>query len=106
MSRNCVSCHDGTFASSISIQAGAWRHEKNFMLHDQGSHPIGIDYEAARINRGRKSDLKPLSLVDVRIRFFDGKVGCGSCHNPFSTLQKKLVMTDENSKLCFSCHVL
>jgi predicted CXXCH cytochrome family protein len=106
MSRNCVSCHDGTFASSISIQAGAWQHEKGFMLHDQGSHPVGIDYESARFNRGRKSDLKPIALVDTRIRFFDGKVGCGSCHNPYSTLQKKLVMTDENSKLCFSCHIV
>jgi predicted CXXCH cytochrome family protein len=106
MSRNCVSCHDGTFAASITIRAGTWTHENNFMRHDQGSHPIGIDYETARLSRGRKTDLRPLSLVDRRIRFFNGKVGCGSCHDPYSTLYKKLVMTDENSKLCASCHVI
>jgi predicted CXXCH cytochrome family protein len=106
MSRNCISCHDGTFASSITIRAGTWKHGKDFMRHDQGSHPIGMDYEATRMNRGSKTDLRPMALVDRRIRFFNGKVGCGSCHDPYSTISKKLVMSDMNSKLCFSCHML
>jgi len=106
MSKNCISCHDGAFAASATIKAGAWTHEQSFLSHDRGSHPIGMNYEAARINRGRKTDLKPLSAVDRRIRFFDGKVGCGSCHDPYSTIRKRLVMSDENSKLCFSCHVV
>jgi predicted CXXCH cytochrome family protein len=96
MSQNCISCHDGTYASSISIRAGTWKHGKDFLRHDQGSHPIGVE----------KTDLKPLSLVDRRIRFFNGKVGCGSCHDPYSALDKKLVMSDRNSELCFSCHIV
>ena len=24
MSRNCISCHDGAFATSVTIQAGVW----------------------------------------------------------------------------------
>jgi predicted CXXCH cytochrome family protein len=106
MSKNCISCHDGAFAASATIMAGAWTHEQSFLSHDRGSHPIGMNYEAARINRGRKTDLKPLSAVDRRIRFFDGKVGCGSCHDPYSTIRKRLVMSDDNSKLCYSCHIV
>lgn len=106
MSRNCISCHDGTYATSVSILAGEWKHGNEFMRHDKGSHPIGINYEAVRINRGRRTDLKPISQVDFRIRFFNGKVGCGSCHDPYSRIEKQLVMSDENSKLCFACHIV
>jgi predicted CXXCH cytochrome family protein len=106
MSKNCISCHDGSYAASVTIKAGAWTHGESFLNHDQGSHPIGVDYENARISRGSKTDLRPISMVDIRIRFFGGKVGCGSCHDPYSTVAKQLVMTDENSKLCFSCHMV
>lgn len=105
LSINCLSCHDGAYATSVTIQAGIWRHGRGFMRHDQGSHPIGINYEKVMLQRGRKTDLRPLMSVDPRIRFFEGKVGCGSCHNPYSTNYKKLVMSDENSKLCLSCHI-
>ncbi len=106
MSRNCLTCHDGSYGSSVSIQAGVWRHGKEFMRHDQGSHPIGMDYETARIARGSKTDLRPMDMVDRRVRFFQGKVGCGSCHDPYSTIEKRLVMSDVNSKLCFTCHIV
>jgi predicted CXXCH cytochrome family protein len=103
MSKNCLSCHDGSYATSATIKVGNWRHERELMRYDQGSHPIGSDYESVRLSQP-KSDLIPLSMVDRRIRFFDGKVGCGSCHDPYSTIPKRLTISDEHSKLCFSCH--
>lgn len=106
MSRNCLTCHDGSYGASVTIQAGMWKHGEGFIRHDQGSHPIGIDYEQAQLSRGAKTDLRPMAMVDRRIRFFNGKVGCGSCHDPYSTNYKQLIITDENSKLCFSCHVV
>jgi predicted CXXCH cytochrome family protein len=106
MSMNCVTCHDGAFATSVTIQAGRWRHEKSFMRYDQGDHPVGIRYDEVRIKRGRKTDLRPLFEVDRRIRFFNGRVGCGSCHDPYSKIRKRLVMSDENSKLCLACHIV
>ena len=71
-----------------------------------GNHPIGIDYEAARTRPGRKTDLRPMSAVDPRIKFFDGKVGCGSCHDPFIDTDNDLVMTNRGSALCFACHAV
>ncbi len=106
MSKNCISCHDGTYAASATIMAGSWTHEKSFLRNDRNSHPIGVNYESVRANRGAKTDLKPMAVVDRRIRFFNGNVGCGSCHDPYSTIHKKLVMSDENSKLCFACHMV
>ncbi|MBF0560050.1 MAG: cytochrome c3 family protein [Nitrospirae bacterium] len=103
ISKDCISCHDGSFSSSV-MAAGAWQHGKDFMKFDKGEHPIGVDYEQARSRRGSRADLKPIGAVDRRLRFFNGKVGCGTCHDPYSTLEKKLVMSDSESKLCFSCH--
>jgi predicted CXXCH cytochrome family protein len=107
MSKNCISCHDGSFATSATIKAGYWSHGEELISNDMGSHPIGIDYEAARVSRRRSlSDLRPMAMVDPRIRFFDGRIGCGSCHDPYSTIEKQLVMSDINSRLCLACHLM
>jgi predicted CXXCH cytochrome family protein len=106
ISRKCISCHDGAYASSVSIRAGMWSHSSELISNDDGDHPIGTDYESARISRGKKTDLRPIDLVDPRIQFFDGKIGCGSCHDPYSSTENNLVMSDRNSQLCLSCHVV
>lgn len=106
MSKDCLSCHDGSFASSVSIRAGRWTHRKELIRNDSGSHPIGMDYESARVAKGGRSLLKPVGMIDRRIRLFDGKVGCGSCHDPYSTIEKRLVMSDVRSSLCFACHLV
>lgn len=105
MSRNCLSCHDGSIGSSVKLNAGQWRHSKNFLEHDQGGmHPIGMIY-GDLVTQNPKAMLKPLDAVDKRIRFFEGgKVGCGSCHDPYATIPKKLVIEDIQSRLCFACH--
>lgn len=106
-SKNCVSCHDGSYASSVSISTGVWGHSSNYRDMGPGrKHPIGIDYEEARQRSGRKTDLRPVTMVDPRIQFFDGKIGCGSCHNPYSSLENDLVISNRRSTLCFACHML
>ena len=106
LSKNCITCHDGSFSSSASFMSGVWIHRNGLIRNDRGSHPIGVNYEAARLARGRTSDLRPLSAVDRRIRFFSGKIGCGSCHDPYSGIEKGLVMSDHESRLCIACHMM
>jgi len=105
MSKNCISCHDGSVASSVSVKAGFWRHSGEFVKFDSGGkHPIGMDYKEIR-RKNKKAGLKSISLVDRRIKFFNGyQVGCGSCHDPFSTKDKRLVIENTRSQLCYSCH--
>jgi predicted CXXCH cytochrome family protein len=104
MSKNCISCHDGTYSSSVTVKVGKWFHQEELIPYDMRSHPIGVDYERARLDRRSRTDLRPMNMVDPRIKFFDGRVGCGSCHDPYSDLGKKLVMSDKGSRLCFACH--
>lgn len=104
MSKNCISCHDGSTASSVELKAGTWQHSQGFIKFDKGGkHPIGMDYEEAR-QGNRKLALIPKTMVDERIRFFNGKLGCGTCHNPYSQEKYRLVITVNREQLCLSCH--
>lgn len=106
MSRDCLSCHDGSLADQATIHVGQWRHQESILGHDMGTHPIGVDYEEARTDHSHRTDLVPMAMVDPRIKFFDGKVGCGSCHNPYSSIEQDLVMSNRGSRLCLACHAL
>lgn len=103
VSRNCLSCHDGSAATNVSSGKTVAIHSNSLMQFDGGQHPIGINYERARTTN-RKLALKPIGLVDGRVQFFDGKIGCCSCHNPYSQIEKRLIMSDRGSSLCFACH--
>jgi len=98
-SLECLSCHDGSFASlqEVSLGPGIWEHGPRVGI----SHPVGTDYRKA----ARKGGLRNVFMLDKRIRLFDGKIGCGSCHSLYSPLPAKLVMENRASNLCLSCHL-
>lgn len=106
LSKNCISCHDGSFATSVSISSGYWTHQASSFSKSMNNHPIGIDYEQARLEHSKKTDLRPIAMVDRRLLFFDGKIGCGTCHNPYASELLYLVKSDFRSQLCFSCHMI
>ena len=90
LTRDCRGCHDGTLAPGTGY-----------------GHPVGIRYKVGgrpTSRAGRDSTLTPSSRLDSRIRLFDDKVECGSCHSPYSPLPKLLVMANDRSELCRSCH--
>jgi predicted CXXCH cytochrome family protein len=96
---NCVSCHDGTNASNHSIRF------KKSGSSDQSSpldvHPIGMHYGTASY---MNSQLKKPHQLHKDMLFADGRVGCLSCHNPLNPKKNHLVIENEYSNLCFSCH--
>ncbi|MFQ5852540.1 MAG: cytochrome c3 family protein [Candidatus Binatia bacterium] len=83
----CLGCHDGTLASAV-----------------HHSHPVDVEYLLAQIKSNGK--LKDLSQLDPVIFLKDDRVVCTSCHHPDSQLQAKLVITNDGSRLCISCHNL
>ena len=102
VSRECLSCHDGSIGPNDTMRAGSWRHGVALARFDPGgSHPIGVDY---RLARSRHGGLHPAAAVNEAIKLVEGKVGCSSCHDPYSGEQKKLVMSNRGSRLCLSCH--
>ncbi|NOX97089.1 MAG: hypothetical protein GXO98_03305 [Nitrospirae bacterium] len=90
-SRECLSCHDGTISKmpSVSVREGIWKHGVSL------SHPIGVRYP-------RDGDFR--AYLPKKIRLFDGKVGCLSCHDPYAKERNLLVMSNRRSRLCLSCH--
>jgi len=97
----CMSCHDGAVASGSGTLGGMDQGEGVYRLK-QGDHPIGV-YE---ISNSSESDggLRAPSMLDSRVRLFDNQVGCGSCHSLYSANQSQLVMSNDRSDLCLSCH--
>ncbi|MDP2168333.1 MAG: cytochrome c3 family protein [Thermodesulfovibrionales bacterium] len=96
LSLECLSCHDSSVGSLSDYIAGA-----GYWEHLRGPHPIGVNYETSRRMSG---GLKPASRLSKKIRFFDGRIGCGTCHDPFSGLSAQLVMDNTESRLCSECH--
>lgn len=90
---DCLTCHDGSVIEGSSHLAAA-------AMMDLGiSHPVGVEY---RQDRG--GHLRPKHALDDRVRLFSDRVSCGSCHSVYSPQPALLVMSNEGSALCLSCH--
>lgn len=101
LSMKCLVCHDASLAKDAFVETGAGIGRGGFM-HGTNvglSHPIGVDYA------GAEPTFVPLESLRSEIQLFDGKVGCGSCHNPYAKRHFQLVMSNEYSALCFACHI-
>lgn len=96
-SRTCVQCHDGMTASDVG------GHQTMGNRGDPGrEHPVGVRYP--QLGRGDVALASPARL-DHRVRLFEGMVGCGSCHSVYSRMENLLVISNQKSQLCQTCHV-
>ena len=84
LSARCLACHDGTLGKGVGVRYRASAPAKP------------VDERSPR--------LRPEAMLDKRIRLFNGKVGCGSCHDPYSRNRKFLVIDPSHGRLCRSCH--
>ena len=95
-SHACLSCHDNV---SASVKSVAWSNSAR--QESMSDHPIGMSYQEVSMQRVNR--YFPL-FNTPQIRLFDGRLGCGSCHSLYSKQQKKLVMSNQNDRLCVKCH--
>ena len=95
-SHSCLSCHDDI---SAPIRSVSW--SKSQRQENMSDHPIGMSYQDVAMRSVRQ--YFPLTGTP-QIRLFDGRLGCGSCHSLYSQRQNKLVMSNENGRLCIKCH--
>ena len=100
VSMECLSCHDGVIASDASYKIVG--EDAVTYQRDGLSHPIGMDYRRSAL-RGR--ELRPVETLSPYIALYDGKVGCASCHNPYSGQHRMLTMNNTGSALCLECHI-
>jgi len=98
LSLQCIECHDTYLRVPVSfLGAGRWYHYNKW-----ANHPIGISYE--EISRKKSKEFRPLYMLRKEIRLFDGKIGCGTCHNIYSKEPYMLVIDNNGSRLCLECH--
>jgi len=109
LSRICLSCHDGNTArDTFGDETGDANMPARSRIAAHGdlrdNHPIGVRYPIG------ERTYQPFSRVQQsgRIRLFDGKVECSSCHDPHNSYDQPhlLVMPNDESQLCTSCHRL
>jgi predicted CXXCH cytochrome family protein len=101
-SRDCLSCHDGGHASDIAINYRNTPGNKRKTYDGTKEHPIGMDYAAyAAMDH---TGYKPAFAFNSKMVFVNGRVGCLTCHNPLNPEKSHLVMSDNKSALCLTCH--
>ena len=105
----CVRCHDGTIAPDTIAGIGRKpiQHKHNPALfgpgHGTTDHPVGVPYP--RIDKGYRS--RSLVEIEGTVRLPNGHVECVSCHDPhnLASYEHMLVMSNDRSALCSTCHI-
>lgn len=99
MTINCLECHYEML--TIERKGGVDILDKNF--HSTlGKHAIGLNYHEL-VLQDPKTYHKP-DPDKTNIVFVGGKLGCVSCHSPFSTLPFHLNALEKDNALCKECH--
>ncbi len=102
----CMSCHDGvTAVGSLGNQVGNDPLSGPAAIGTDltASHPVSVSY--AEACAARPGVFRPTAGVTNFLE--DGRVECGSCHEPHGTthLHHYLRVTPDASALCRTCHV-
>ena len=102
-SLQCMGCHDGVIsADGIGVVNASVADPASRGTSLGRTHPVGTDYAAAA---GRNPELRPASALVGPVRLASGRVGCLSCHSPYSRLPNRLVVDNRGSALCLRCHL-
>ncbi len=102
-SDNCLTCHDGSVASDAGHDRASTGLSFSGAGFGRSGHPVSVEYRAG------EPDAPPLHTsmtLDERIRLFDDRVECASCHSVYARTPGLLVVSNERSRLCLSCHDL
>lgn len=99
LSLACIECHDSYIQGPVEfLGSGTWNHfERAF------DHPVGVSYE--RTSQKKRRNFRSSAQLSEELELFDGKIGCGTCHNIFSKNRNMLVMDNAGSRLCLQCHI-
>lgn len=110
----CLSCHDGTTAlgnvlsrtDDIGFSGGITTlppGSTNMSTDLADDHPISFDFTTGLA--AADGQLKDPSAIVAPVALYNGRMQCTSCHDPHRDLTNDfLVLTNQFSELCFSCH--
>lgn len=101
-SRMCLGCHDNLDVTIPPYEET--KQEKKARWKKMSSHPIGMDYR--RMALASMGKLNFPAAETGRIRLFDGRMGCGTCHSLYAKTKNNLVERWKKGVLCKRCHNL
>ncbi len=113
-SKLCLSCHDGTVAvdnfGGTTDGNDYITGEANLGTDLSNDHPISFTYDATLASDDgglfdpSTTDSGLGGSIDADM-LFDGKLQCASCHDPHNNANGNfLVMSNDASALCLTCH--
>ena len=95
----CVECHDRYLDRTFDYDATG----KSRSFNRRSNHPVGVSL--AQISARNPHKFNHPDTLPQNVRLFNGKIGCGTCHNAFSKEKFMLVMNNWRSQLCLKCHI-
>lgn len=97
----CLSCHDGSVASTLSAHFGPSSSSRSRYqsLDLSAGHPVGVDY--LTVSRARPDEYNDPTL-NLKIVLEEGKVGCVSCHATHDPAT--LSASNVRQEVCIECH--
>lgn len=106
----CLSCHDGTVARDVyaGTHAMSWAELSSAGIAPGRTrltnHPVGTGYPVG----DPKYHSAEAVQAGQRIHLPDGRIQCTTCHDPHNTQRHAgmLVISNDRSRLCLSCHRL
>ncbi len=114
ISKNCLSCHDGTVALGQTVAkgliptSGALSSTANLASDLSNDHPLGFQ----AINDGQLASTlfqTPPASKDPAVKLPNGRTECTSCHDPHkqnidAVAQDFLVRSNSGGAICLACH--
>jgi predicted CXXCH cytochrome family protein len=102
ISKECISCHDGVLAKEAKHRISSGYQQRTMSIETiRGAHPVGMDYDQYRWNK----QYVPATTFPAAMVLMDGKVTCVTCHNLLGENTNYLVVDNDKSGLCFTCHI-
>ncbi len=99
-SLRCMICHDDRTPSSRQVVSAGFSDFSALPSFRGAEHPIGADYD----NLARNGDYRPRSHLAEEMLLPKGRVGCVSCHVPYSRDHARQPRTKNG--LCQECHAM
>lgn len=99
-SHACLGCHEDITVTIPRINET--KRQKMQPWQNMADHPIAMEYEYIAMKNTRDY-FYPILDTD-RIRFFNGKLGCGSCHSVYAKTENHLIKSNDHGQLCKTCH--
>lgn len=97
-SEACLNCHAAGTRSAWLHQAGG----QMLTFNRHASHPLGIEVVAG----SGQDERKLRQNLDPRLRLFDGRLECVTCHSLTAATPDLLVPFEQPYDLCLGCHQL